>query len=92
MNDDDPQASLRRSIRKTRHRLGLTQDQVAQALGVSRLTYHRMEKGERRIHFEMIAGLCEAFNITLNEIFDDPVIVRSYTRMSQILLFGSANT
>ena len=59
---DDSQASIRSALRRRRRTLGLTQDDAAMLLGMSRVSYHRIETGVRRIRFLEIAAICEAFN------------------------------
>ena len=55
----DTQACIRSALRRRRRALGLTQQQAAQLLGMSRLTYHRIETGARHIHFAELAAICE---------------------------------
>src|SRR5215469_2906642 len=65
---DDVQACIRSALRRRRRSLGLTQGDAARLLGMQRLTYHRIESGERRIHFKEIAALCAAFRCPVGEL------------------------
>ena len=46
---EDAQACIRSALRQRRHALGLTQEEAAGILGMSRMTYHRIETGRRSI-------------------------------------------
>src|SRR5438034_7229697 len=59
---EDAQACIRSALRRRRRTLGLTQEAASRVLGVSRLTYHRMETGARHIHFTELANICAVFN------------------------------
>ena len=48
---DDSQSCIRSALRRRRRALGLTQNDAANLLGMSRVTYHRIETGSRRIRF-----------------------------------------
>jgi DNA-binding XRE family transcriptional regulator len=54
---DDSQASIRSALRRRRRTLGLTQNDTANLLGMSRVSYHRIETGVRRIRFLEIAAI-----------------------------------
>ncbi len=56
------QAAIRKAMRQRRRLLGLTQEEAATALGMGRLSYHRIENGLRRIRFDEIVLICAAFN------------------------------
>ena len=67
---DDSQACIRSALRRRRRTLGLTQDEAARLLGMSRVSYHRIETGVRRIRFVEIAAICEAFNCQPGDILE----------------------
>lgn len=46
---DDPQAALRAAIYRRRRELGLSQQQLADRLGIPRLLVHRIEVGRKWI-------------------------------------------
>jgi transcriptional regulator with XRE-family HTH domain len=64
----EEQAAIRRAMRQRRRLLGLTQEQAAVALGMERLSYHRIENGARRIRFDEIVLICAAFNFDRAEL------------------------
>ena len=59
---EDAQACIRSALRRRRRALGLTQALAAQLLGMSRLSYHRIESGARHIRFTELAAICATFN------------------------------
>ena len=56
-------------IKKVRLENGLTQQQVAQALGLNSVTYLRYEKGQRQIPLELLPKLADLFDVTLDYLF-----------------------
>jgi transcriptional regulator with XRE-family HTH domain len=69
---NDQQATLRRWLRDARARLGLTQRDVAAMLGMPLMTYHRLERGHRRIKPRESIEICRAFHRNPNDLFADP--------------------
>ena len=56
-------------IKKVRLENGLTQQQVAQALGLNSVTYLRYEKGQRQMPLELLPKLADLFDVTLDYLF-----------------------
>jgi DNA-binding Xre family transcriptional regulator len=82
----DPQASIRAAMRRRRRALGLTQAQAARLLGLSLLTYNRMELGNRRIHFEELGAICAAFGCHVGELVEDGQLAQAYAYAASALL------
>ena len=82
----DFQACIRSALRRRRHALGLTQQQAAALLGMSRLTYHRIETGARHIHFADLAAICELYNCHPTELLQDSQLAAAYARAATALL------
>ena len=82
----DNQACIRSALRRRRRALGLTQQQAAQLLGMSRLTYHRIETGARHIHFADLAAICELFNCHPVELLQDSQLASAYANAATALL------
>ncbi len=80
---DDSQASIRSALRRRRRTLGLTQDDAAMLLGMSRVSYHRIETGVRRIRFLEIAAICEAFNCHVGELVQDGQLASAYVHAAR---------
>jgi transcriptional regulator with XRE-family HTH domain len=83
---DDSQASIRSALRRRRRTLGLTQDDAARLLGMSRVSYHRIETGVRRIRFVEIAAICEAFNCHVSELVQDGQLASAYVHAAKAIL------
>jgi DNA-binding XRE family transcriptional regulator len=81
----DVQACIRSALRR-RRALGLTQQQAAQLLGMSRLTYHRIETGARHIHFADLAAICELYNCHPVELLQDSELAAAYAHAATALL------
>jgi DNA-binding Xre family transcriptional regulator len=71
--------------------LGLTQEDAARVLGMSRMTYHRMETGARRIRFSELAAICAAFNCHIGELVQDGPLANAYAYAAKAIL-GEAST
>ncbi len=55
---------LGKKISDIRNRLGLSQEKLADLLGVSRVTLSQIENGERKINADEIASLSKVFNMS----------------------------
>jgi transcriptional regulator with XRE-family HTH domain len=82
---DDPQSCVRAAMRRRRRALGLTQEAAARLLGMSRLTYHRIEAGVRHIRFADLAAICEMFSCTPGELLQDGQLAAAFTRAAALL-------
>jgi DNA-binding Xre family transcriptional regulator len=83
---DDTQACIRSALRRWRRTLGLTQEDAAALLGISRVTYHRIETGVRRIRFSELATICAALNCHVGELVQDGQLATAYTYAAKALL------
>jgi transcriptional regulator with XRE-family HTH domain len=88
-NSDDPQSCIRAALRRRRRALGLTQEATARLLGMSRLTYHRIETGARHIHFADLAAICAAFNCPPGELLQDSQLAAAFSHAAAELLGGA---
>ena len=87
---DDSQACIRSALRRRRRTLGLTQNDAANLLGMSRVSYHRIETGVRRIRFIEIAAICEAFNCHVGELVQDGQLASAYVHAAKAILGEAA--
>jgi DNA-binding Xre family transcriptional regulator len=71
--------------------LGLTQAAAARVLGMSRLTYHRIETGARHIHFTELAAICAAFNCHIGELVQDGQLANGFVYAAKAIL-GEASS
>src|SRR5882724_12048088 len=83
---EDAQACIRSALRRRRRTLGLTQEAAAQVLGMSRLTYHRIETGARHIHFAELATICAVFNCHIGELVQDGQLANAFTYAAKAIL------
>jgi DNA-binding XRE family transcriptional regulator len=83
---EDAQACIRSALRRRRRTLGLTQEAAARVLGMSRLTYHRIETGARHIHFTELAAICAAFNCHIGELVQDGQLANAFTYAAKAIL------
>lgn len=56
-------------VKALRQAAGLTQRQVAQAVGITRQTLSLIEKGEYNPSLKLCLGLCDALQTTLDTVF-----------------------
>ena len=54
---------------ETRKKLGLSQQQLADQLGVSRQTINAIEKGDYNPTIKLCIGICRVLGLTLNDLF-----------------------
>jgi putative transcriptional regulator len=57
------------AMREARLRLGLSQQALAEQLGVSRQTIIAIESGDYNPTIRLCVGICRALGVTLNDLF-----------------------
>ena len=57
------------AMKEARIRAGLSQQELADKLGVSRQTINAIEKGDYNPTFRLCVGICRALGLTLNDLF-----------------------
>jgi transcriptional regulator with XRE-family HTH domain len=65
---------LGEKIKRVRHLKGLTQKQVAKALGMTQAAYSMIEKGKIKVTKERLQQIAEVLNI-------DPIIIMNIDRL-----------
>jgi DNA-binding XRE family transcriptional regulator len=60
---------MRNNIRKFRRELGLSQRELADAVGTSQQQIHRIENGLHRVDLVMATQICVKLNKTIEETF-----------------------
>ena len=62
------------AMKKARSEKGLSQQALADALGVSRQTINAIEKGDYNPTIKLCIGICRVLGLTLNDLFweEDP--------------------
>ena len=64
---------------------------AGRVLGMSRLTYHRIETGARHIHFTELAAICAAFNCHIGELVQDGQLASAFIYAAKAIL-GEASS
>ena len=57
------------AMKQARTEKGLSQQALADALGVSRQTINAIEKGDYNPTIKLCIGICRALGLTLNDLF-----------------------
>ena len=57
------------AMKKARAEKGLSQQGLADALGVSRQTVNAIEKGDYNPTIKLCIGICRVLGLTLNDLF-----------------------
>lgn len=57
------------AMKDARARLGLSQHELADRLGISRQTVNAIEKGDYNPTIRLCVGICRALGLTLNDLF-----------------------
>lgn len=66
------EASFSGNLRRLRLDRGMTQEQVAQRLGVTRQALSSHESGRTRPDIDMLERLCQVYGVTLEELLHSP--------------------
>ncbi len=65
-------------IKELREQLGISQQRLADLLGVLRPTISQIENGERRVSVDELIKLLEIFNLSVESLLDlrkEPVVI-----------------
>lgn len=57
------------SMKEARLKAGLSQQALADCVGVSRQTINAIEKGDYNPTIRLCVGICRALGVTLNDLF-----------------------
>ena len=57
------------AMKEARLRTGLSQQELADRVGVSRQTINAIEKGDYNPTIRLCIGICRALGLTLNDLF-----------------------
>ena len=57
------------AMKEARARAGLSQQELADRLGVSRQTVNAIEKGDYNPTIRLCVGICRVLGLTLNDLF-----------------------
>ena len=62
--------NLGKKLKELRHSFGITQDELAKTIGISRVNYTRYENGKVRPDYETIIKIADYYDVSLDDIFD----------------------
>ncbi len=62
--------AIGKKLKQLRVQAGLTQQQLADSLRLSRVNYTRYETGASRPDYETLIALADFYDISLDELFD----------------------
>lgn len=65
------------NIKEFRNRLGLSQDQVADFIGVDRTTITKYESGDREVSLVQLEKFCDLFAIEIEDLFEEDSVNKS---------------
>ncbi len=65
---DDGMQQLGKRIEKFRKQSGIMQDQMAELLGITQSMYSRIERGDARVHGELMIHFVKIFGISADEL------------------------
>lgn len=57
------------AMKQARAQMGLSQQELADRLGVSRQTINAIEKGDYNPTIKLCIGICHVLGLTLNDLF-----------------------
>ena len=57
------------AMKEARAKAGLSQQELADTLGVSRQTINAIEKGDYNPTIKLCVGICRVLGLTLNDLF-----------------------
>ena len=69
---------LGQRIKQIRESLGLSQQALAEKLGISRPSISQIENGERKVSAEELKKLSETFNVSTDALLDCPQGAANY--------------
>ena len=75
-------------IRYYREKIGMTQEALAELLNVDRVTISRYENGSRDPSIDKLKILSEVFNVSIDEITENPAITPPADDDIKFALFG----
>lgn len=67
---------IAKRIKTLREEHGLTQDQLAKELNISRNAISNYENGVRRPDLDLVTKMCDIFNVTLDSFFKEELVYR----------------
>lgn len=70
-SNNDMDKTIARNLKKLRETARYTQDEVAQALGITRSAYSNYESGDREVPYDVIEKASDFFGCDMTVLFED---------------------
>ena len=70
-SNNDMDKTIARNLKKLRETARYTQDEVAQALGITRSAYSNYESGDREVPYDVIEKASDSFGCDMTVLFED---------------------
>lgn len=83
---------LGKRLREERVRLGLTQEQTAEYIGVSTAYVGMVERGERAVTLERLIQFAECLHVTIDYLLQDSLPVSDTQKTEQLMALWSRAT
>jgi transcriptional regulator with XRE-family HTH domain len=77
---DAMRARIGARVRERRRALGMTQEQCAALIGLSRLSLTRIELGYRRLKLSELGTVCETLGCSAEDLLGDPALAQAAIR------------
>lgn len=89
--------TIHQSIRQSRKQSGLTQEKMAEKMGLSLTGYANLERGKTKMSLEKLQDISAILNVDLielvqNGLLDKSVVLFSENNSNNILCYGNADT
>jgi len=68
------------AMKDARTRAGLSQQELADKLGVSRQTINAIEKGDYNPTIKLCVGICRVLGLTLNDLFWNEDVIENFEK------------
>ncbi|MCM3594178.1 helix-turn-helix domain-containing protein [Metabacillus idriensis] len=76
--------TLGKKLKNLRTKTGLTQNQVAERLGIQRGRYNSWENDIAKPRFEMLEALCDVYNVQMNDLVEKKDETRGMPREKEL--------
>ena len=68
------------AMKDARSKAGLSQQELADKLGVSRQTINAIEKGDYNPTIKLCVGICRVLGLTLNDLFWNEDVIENFEK------------
>ena len=76
--------AIGQKLKAERERIGQTQEEVAEAIGISAAFVGHIERGERSMSFNTLIHFCNYYRVTMDYLLSDTLLPEEDTVLTQI--------